>query len=299
MLLAYIDEIGEPGPYVAKDHKRFNTSPVFGYAGFVLPEDAARSFGKIFTEEKRRLFAGELHKIEHPGRWERKGSDIFTPDAWSKYSRQIRVVRGLITQLADRGGEIFYYADQKEKGTRNQVRLTDEEREKQAMQETVNRLCRFAERHKQNLLILMDQINEKQRAARVASIYAHIFSREEDFPEMAKIVEPPMHVDSALSANIQFADWIAAAVSRAVDYQLEENSRYSWIPRALGAYMHRRITNESKLRLWRSSLDDLHHFAIFRRERPVIERLARKTLSDDDLERLRLVKHSAAKRAGD
>ena len=35
MLLAYIDEIGEPGPYVAKDHPRFNTNPVFGYAGFV------------------------------------------------------------------------------------------------------------------------------------------------------------------------------------------------------------------------------------------------------------------------
>ena len=35
MLFAYIDEIGEAGAFISKDHKRFNTSPVFGYAGFV------------------------------------------------------------------------------------------------------------------------------------------------------------------------------------------------------------------------------------------------------------------------
>lgn len=114
MLLAYIDEIGEPGAYVAKDHSRFNTNPVFGYAGFVIPERTARRFGQIFTEEKRRLFADELHDVEHPGRWERKGSDIFTVDAWVDYRSQIRVFRGLVKELSGVQGRIFYYADQKE-----------------------------------------------------------------------------------------------------------------------------------------------------------------------------------------
>ena len=36
MLIAYIDEVGEAGAFISKDHKRFNTSPVFGYAGFVI-----------------------------------------------------------------------------------------------------------------------------------------------------------------------------------------------------------------------------------------------------------------------
>lgn len=36
MLLAYIDEIGEPGAFVAPDHRRFNTSAAFGYGGFVI-----------------------------------------------------------------------------------------------------------------------------------------------------------------------------------------------------------------------------------------------------------------------
>lgn len=249
MLLAYIDEIGEPGPYVAKDHPRFNTNPVFGYAGFVIPESSARRFGQIFTAEKRRVFASELRGVENPGRWERKGSDIFTPDAWRRYGEQIRVFRGLINRLAELSGHVFFYAEQKEVGTRKQVRLSDEQREASAMRESVNRLCRRADNCGENLLVLMDQINEKQRAARVASIYAHIFSRAQEFREMNAAIEPPMHIDSALSSNIQFADWIAASVSRAIDYQLERGSRYDWVPQALGSHMHHRITYESKLRL--------------------------------------------------
>src|SRR5690606_19355259 len=94
--------------------------------------------------EKRRQFANELVGIEHPGRWERKGSDIFTPDAWVSYRSQIRTFRGLIRTLGNLGGKVFYYADQKEKGTEKQVRLDRDERETRAMQETVNRLCRYA-----------------------------------------------------------------------------------------------------------------------------------------------------------
>lgn len=37
MLLAYIDEIGETGAFVARDHPKFKTSPAFGYAGFIIP----------------------------------------------------------------------------------------------------------------------------------------------------------------------------------------------------------------------------------------------------------------------
>ena len=35
MLIAYIDEVGEAGAFISKDHKRFKISPIFGYAGFV------------------------------------------------------------------------------------------------------------------------------------------------------------------------------------------------------------------------------------------------------------------------
>lgn len=296
MLLAYIDEIGEPGPYVSKQHPKFNTNPAFGYAGFILPESSARRFGQIFTAQKRTVFANELQDVENPGRWERKGSDIFTATAWRTHPHQIRVFRGLVKTLSDLGGSVFFYADQKEVGTRKQVRLDDEQRESAAMKETVNRLCRHADRMNENLLILMDQINEKQRAARVSAIYAHIFSRGQDFPEMRAVIEPPMHIDSALSSNIQFADWLASAISRAIDYQLEPDSRYNWIPQALSSHMHHRISLYAKLHFWQSSLGDLNNFDVFKAERPYLDRLRAGSMSPGDLAKLERIKHASMKR---
>ena len=66
MLLAYIDEIGEPGAFVSRDDRRFNTSPAFGYAGFIIPEDYARQFGATFVKEKRIRFA---EKMREKGPW--------------------------------------------------------------------------------------------------------------------------------------------------------------------------------------------------------------------------------------
>lgn len=73
------------------------------------------------------------------------------------------------------------------------------------MQETLNRIARCADRQDQHVMVVIDQINEKTRAERLPNMYGHILGRAKDFPEMRRIIEPPMHVDSQLSANIQFA----------------------------------------------------------------------------------------------
>ncbi|WP_420197536.1 hypothetical protein [Dietzia maris] len=53
MLLAYIDEIGETGAFISRDHPRFNTSPAFGYAGFVVPAEHARELAQHHDKVKR------------------------------------------------------------------------------------------------------------------------------------------------------------------------------------------------------------------------------------------------------
>lgn len=113
MLLAYIDETGEPGAYVSPDHPRYRTSPAFGYAGFVIPEDAAWEFGVRFSREKATVFATEIRAAEHPGRWERKGASIFRPGTPEKYPQQLRVFNSLVRYLKRREGSLFYYADEK------------------------------------------------------------------------------------------------------------------------------------------------------------------------------------------
>ena len=74
MYLAYIDEIGEPGPFASFEDKRFNTSPAFGYAGFVIPESEARWFGAFFTRLKRGMFPD---RTEENPLFEAKGADVF------------------------------------------------------------------------------------------------------------------------------------------------------------------------------------------------------------------------------
>lgn len=136
MLLAYIDEIGETGAFIARDHPRFSTSPAFDYAGVILPAEKARKFGAIFTDEKRRVFKTEIENAEHPGRWERKGASIFRPDTVDRYPQQIRVFNGLVSDVRHLGGSLFYYADEKPLGTPKQTNLDTDARETAAMRES-------------------------------------------------------------------------------------------------------------------------------------------------------------------
>lgn len=144
------------------------------------------------------------------------------------------------------------------------------DRETAAMEETLNRIARFANSKQSNVMVIIDQVNEKTRAERIPRMYSHILGRASQFREMRRIVEPPMHVDSKLSANIQFADWIAACVTRAIDYQLIDSSRYSWVVER-DALPNRRnaFTVESKLHLWHSSIDDIKNAQLFNPHRTI------------------------------
>ncbi|MEB0000845.1 DUF3800 domain-containing protein [Cryobacterium sp. RTS3] len=279
MLLAYIDEIGETGAFVSKTDTRYKTSPAFGYAGFVIPAENARKFGSIFVQEKRLLFATDLKGVENPGRWERKGADIFRPLTHQNYPQQLRVFNGLVRRATELGASLFYYANEKPLGTPRQTTLDAEARETAAMRETLNRLCSHADYHERNLMVLIDQINESQRAKRLPNMYGHILSRAADRQEMRRIIEPPMHVDSTLSANIQFADWIAAALTRAIEFQLIENSPYDWIPACL-APLRNSFTYESKLHLNQRAIVDLNKGDVLHTKRAVFPPIAGQRLSN-------------------
>lgn len=268
MLLAYLDEIGETGAFVSRDHPRYNTSPVFGYGGFIIPGENARDFSAHVTRVKQQLFATELAQETEPGKWERKGANMFRPHTDEAFPQYVRAFNGLVSHLRRLGGLLFYYGDEKPLGTPGQTKLNTSARESIAMRESLNRVATHAELREQPIMVLMDQITEKTRAERLPTMYGHIFARAAEHQEMRRIVEPPMHVDSVLSANIQFADWVAALVSRAVDFQLFEASRYGWVARTRRLNAVRGgFTNESKIHLCRRSVSDLPHSDILSQQR--------------------------------
>ena len=298
MLVAYLDEVAEAGAFVSKTHKNYNGSPAFGYAGFVISSDHVRAMSQCFTEKKRRLFAHLIPIEATAGTWERKGSDIFTPVAWDSYRRPIEGFRELVRFLCARGGRLFFYGEEKPLGTATERWGKDSRLQKQGLLEfkwgclhqALNRLCTYAERHGENLIVIMDTENEKERVVQVQNSYAHVFNRtaDPDHGEMRRLIESTMHVDSKLSANVQFADWVAAAVRRAFEYQLIEDSPFSWVPTAFEDLTRSKLTIESKLYFSRSrgGVRELHNSGIFARERPALAMSIGQRLTPEDRTRM-------------
>ncbi|MFY9263759.1 MAG: DUF3800 domain-containing protein [Actinomycetaceae bacterium] len=305
MLIAYLDEIGEPGAFVSKDHSRFNTSAAFGYGGFVLHETQVNDFGRRFTADKRILFKTLIERAEEkqPGTtatWEIKGSEYFSKKCHLRAPQRLRVFDALVSDLLGRNGQLFYYVEEKEIGTERQRTQTREELESSAMQESLNRLARFADRQNENLLVVMDQVNEKERLQRIHHMYGHIYSRSTEYGEMKRIIEPPMHLDSSLSSNIQFADWVAGFVGRAIDYQLDQRSEFDWICNYDFVKFPQReqhpFTYESKLRLYQRSIDDLHNREIMKLERPLFGQRYDQYTDPETVKKMRRIYYAGRKR---
>jgi len=117
MLIAYIDEVGEAGAFVSKDHKRFKISPVFGYAGFVVPERHVHDVSRDVATTKQKFYSllcgeGEEGPGNYAPTWERKGSDLLSKHAMGRAGRQeVLELRSLLSRISSRyGGESFSFS---------------------------------------------------------------------------------------------------------------------------------------------------------------------------------------------
>lgn len=267
VLIAYLDEFGHVGgPFVSRDHARHNSHPVFGYAGYIIPAKNARYFGGAeFLRVKRTLFRTEIEEAKNPAQWERKGAEYFSTGSITKRPEQVRAFTGLVTKLLANGGNLFYYGDEKLRGTVKETRKTSEDYTVDALRETINRICRHAERKGEEVVIFMDDFTEKSRRELVVQMYGHIYERTKSYDEMRLIVEPPLHIDSKVNSSVQFADWVCGLVGRAADYQLIADSTFSWVeekfapPKITGSF-----TYESKIRMLGGKEPDIHNSEILK-----------------------------------
>ena len=241
------------------------------FLAYKTPQRNSRKFGSIFVEEKRQLFSKRMAQSSDPDRWEAKVASVFRRRTPERAPQNVRVLKNLLRQLEELGGQVFYYADELPKGTPKQVRLDREKVERSAMEQVLNRLCRTCDDRGGNVMFLMDAVGEEERARRAPNMYGHIFGRSREHPEMQRALEPPMHVDSQLSAGIQFADWIAAVVGRAIGYQLLGDDDFRWAGETVWPHRHL-VTHESKLHLLKGrSVEDIHSQDLFAWKRPLQE----------------------------
>ncbi len=217
--------------------------------------------------------------------------------------QNLRLLGSLIAKLKQLNGNLFYYAEEKPLGSPKETNCGREEfrkREETAMRETLNRIARHADYNDSRVLIMMDQINEKSRIQRLPTMYAHILGRASEHREMRRIIEPPMHIDSSLSTNIQFADWICSLVKRAIEYQLVRDSRYHWVPEAKQLTVAQgSFTYESKLRLCHRTIADLNHSEILYSARPLFDAVAQSPLNEENMRKLAKVRAATIRRTNE
>ncbi|MEJ6013780.1 DUF3800 domain-containing protein [Corynebacterium sp. H127] len=228
MLIAYLDEFGHQGPYIRHDHRKFNTHPCFGYAGYVLPADNVRRMGGYFKYVKEKLLAWEIERSDTPpDQWEKKGSALLTTANIDQYSDEILpALQRIYRKLGSFDGQIFFYGQQKPLGPVSETKETSQDRENHCLIQAINRLGTLASDRDERLMVIMDATDTDNRARAVATLGATIYSRHNK--ENRSIIEVPLQTESHLYSTVQMADWTCAILGRLTDYHFAEQSEFSW-----------------------------------------------------------------------
>ena len=96
----YLDEFGHIGQFISRHHPSFKTSPVFGLGGIALPISEVRNFSMFFYKLKIQLLDFEIKKSgEHPSKWEKKGSDLYTFKNIERYRQLRQATNRLINKI--------------------------------------------------------------------------------------------------------------------------------------------------------------------------------------------------------
>jgi hypothetical protein len=223
---AYLDEFGHIGPYVSRDHVRFNTSPVFGLAGLILPASEVREFSTWFYQRKCQLLSFEIARsTKHPAEWEKKGSSLFTTTNIQRYPELTRFANRFLNRIERCGGKIIYV------GVRKTADVEDHDSQalyRAVLRETIKRLDQYCDAdcvEQSRMMIFMDEHSEREALVTEAS--RSMFNR--DSPRR-HLIEPPVQVESHRYQTLQAADWICGLVGRLGAYWVDPTAfgELSW-----------------------------------------------------------------------
>lgn len=208
--IAYLDEFGHIGPYVSREDPKYNDSPVFGLAGFVLPSQEIRGFGTWFFQRKCELLSFEIKRSgKHAALWEKKGASLYTVNNIVKYPQLRRFTFRLFNKIQKLGGFVFYVGVKKsaEPDAHRPNRLYA-----RVFLEAIKRIDGFCEKEcnpPDNFILVLDE--HQQREALITEAARSMYARRN---RRVHLIEPPFHVESHRYQTLQAADWISGLVGR-------------------------------------------------------------------------------------
>lgn len=207
--VAYIDEFGHIGPYVSRSSAKYNESPVFGLAGYVLPIERVRDFGTWFYQRKCELLDWEIRRSGQPAYlWEKKGAALYTIANVTQYAELRQFTNRFLNKIRTCGGFTFYVGTVKRlppgKHNANYLYL-------RMLVEAIKRVNRHCDAAvpPQRFILNLDEHSQRENLITAA---AQVMYRAND--PYRRLIEPPFSLESHRYQTIQAADWIAGLVGR-------------------------------------------------------------------------------------
>lgn len=220
LYIAYLDEFGHIGPFLNHDDPQHNTHPAFGLGGIVIPFSEIRRFSTFFFKLKNSLLEFELTKSgEHPAKWEKKGSSLFTIKNISKYRELRQAAFRLMNRIKAIGGFTIYVGVEKR---RDCVRHDSKRLYGTVLKEIIKRIDQECAARNARFLLILDEHEEnvmRRKIVETASI--------EMFGPNARttLIEPPFQVESHLFQTVQCADWLCGILGRLAYFECEPNAK--------------------------------------------------------------------------
>ncbi|MBF0145298.1 MAG: DUF3800 domain-containing protein [Magnetococcales bacterium] len=224
----YLDEFGHDGPFISRTHPRYNTSPVFGLAGFILPYDKVRCFATWFYQLKNNLLAWELKRSgKHPAQWEKKGSSLYTVKNIRKYSDLRAATNRFINRIQRDGGELFYSGLNKYQPPANH---DSKALYRVGLTKAIRLLDLKFSRTNDTFVLMLDQHQERTALVKAAS--QTMFGED----GVRTLLEPPFQLESHLYQTLQCADWICGLMGRWLSHQCNQHdfNDFEWAEHYFG-----------------------------------------------------------------
>jgi hypothetical protein len=226
--LVYLDEFGHIGPFVSRTDPKYNTFPVFGFGGIIMPAEQVRFFSSWFFKLKCNLLSFEVGRSKTPAHsWEKKGSALYTTKNVVKYPELRRATFRLFDQIERCGGHIFYVGVEKfsdvAKHSPNDLTFA-------VLREAIKRLdshCVKDIAGDAGYLMFLDRREEQTYRDSLITV-----TQQEMYGESSRrtLLEAPTQVESHRYQVMQAADWICALIGRIETYHTrqQEYPDYDW-----------------------------------------------------------------------
>jgi hypothetical protein len=205
-LVAYLDEFGHIGPFIARSEPKYNESPVFGLGGYIIPLEHVRDFGSWFFRRKSELLAWEIEQSgKHPAHFEKKGSALYTSLNVEKYPELRRFTLRFLAALPKFGASVFFVGIEK---TRDLTAHNGDALYEHVLREAIKRLDQHCEAADNRFIMVLDEHPSREKILTVAttSMFGAL--------QRTRLIEPPFQVPSHRFQTVQAADWLCGLIGR-------------------------------------------------------------------------------------